>query len=52
MLTQYDDGKWRRTVFRFSSEKINQLPIEDFSFYHRSLPEEQLGAKIGPVCFK
>ena len=49
---QHDDGKWRRTEFSFESERVDVLPLEDLSFFHRAVGNEQFGLKIGPVCYR
>jgi len=47
-----DDGKWRRTEFTFDFDRADVLPIEDMSFFHRAVGNEQFGVKIGPVCYR
>ena len=49
---QRDDGKWRRTEITFDSESVDVLPLEDLSFFHRAVGNEQFGVKIGPVCYR
>jgi len=49
---QRDDGRWRRTEFSFESERVDVLPLEDLSFFHRAVGNEQFGLKIGPVCYR
>ncbi|XP_073243342.1 collagen alpha-1(II) chain-like [Porites lutea] len=49
---QRDDGKWRRAEITFDSERVDVLPLEDLSFFHRAVGKEQFGVKIGPVCYR
>lgn len=49
---QRDDGKWRRTEFKFETNKVDVLPIEDWTFFHRAVGKEQFGVKIGQVCYR
>jgi len=49
---QRDDGRWRRTEFIFDSDKVDVLPLEDLTFFHRAVGNEQFGVKIGPVCYQ
>merc|ERR1711881_94045 len=52
---KHRDGKWHKTVFQYTSNSIERLPIQDIAVW---FDEEQMqhkdlefGIELGPVCF-
>ena len=41
-----------KTVFEFTTSKLNQLPIQDFQPADYGMPHQAFGFEVGPVCFK
>lgn len=39
------------TVFQFSTEELQLLPLRDLAVFHNGDASHQFGFTVGPVCF-
>ena len=45
------DDKWRESVFEMTSDRLENLPIQDMGVVDVADDGEQFGLLVGPVCF-
>lgn len=51
LFLQTYSNSWSKTVFNYSTEKPNRLPIIDVAIRDAGHPTQEFSIEIGTVCF-